>query len=95
MRELQPINQNVILDLTEIDSVQKTNSGIIIPDTVSIKKNIARVIAVGNIDNAEITAGDTVIYKEYGGNEIEFDGKKFLILPYADILVKVVETEEI
>jgi chaperonin GroES len=36
-----------------------------------------------------------VIFKPYSGTEIDFEGKKYLILPYADILAKIVETEEI
>jgi len=34
MKELQPINQNVLLDLSQ-EQVQKTASGIIIPETLS------------------------------------------------------------
>ena len=33
MKELQPINQNVLLELTEDSSEQKTAAGIIIPDS--------------------------------------------------------------
>ena len=93
MKELQPVNQNVLLDITEEASEQKTASGIIIPDTAKEKKNIARVLAVSNIENPEIAVGDTVLYKEYSGNEVEMDGKKYLLIPYADILAKLVETE--
>ena len=34
MRELQPVNQNVLLELPDTKSEQTTASGIIIPDTV-------------------------------------------------------------
>jgi len=33
MKELQPINQQVILDITESKDEQRTASGIIIPET--------------------------------------------------------------
>jgi len=95
MKELQPINQNVLLDITETEEEQKTSAGIIIPDTAKEKKNTARVIGISKIENPEISVGDTVLYKEYSGNEIEFDGKKFLLIQYADILAKLVETESI
>jgi chaperonin GroES len=36
-----------------------------------------------------------VFFKEYSGTEIEMDGNKYLVVPYADILAKLVETEEI
>ncbi|MEZ5105945.1 MAG: co-chaperone GroES [Draconibacterium sp.] len=95
MRELQPINQNVLLELSEDKSEQKTASGIIIPDSAKEKQEVAKVIAISNIENAEIAPGDQVLYKQYAGTEIEFEGKKFLLLPYAEILSKVVVTESI
>lgn len=95
MKELQPINQNVLLELMEDNSEQKTASGIIIPDSAKEKQEVAKVVAVSNIENAEIAPGDEVLYKKYSGTEIDFDGKKYLLLPYSEILSKVVETESI
>lgn len=95
MRELQPVNQNVILDISEETSEQKTSGGIIIPDTAKEKPKFAKVIALSNIEGPEIAVDDIVLYKEYSGTEIEMDGNKFLVVPYADILAKLVETEAI
>jgi chaperonin GroES len=95
MKELQPINQNVLLDLSEEAGEKKTATGIIIPDTAREKPKTAKVIGMSNIDNAEISVGDVVLFKEYSGTETEFEGRKYLILPYADVLAKVVETESI
>jgi len=95
MKELQPINQNVLLDLGEEAKETKTASGIIIPDTVKEKNNVAKVVAMSNVENAEIAVGDMVMYKEFSGNETKFEGKKYLLIQYADLLAKVVETEEI
>ena len=95
MKELQPINQNVLLELTEEDTEQKTAAGIIIPDSAQEKQEVANVVAVSNIENAEIASGDQVLYKKFSGTEIDFDGKKYLLVPYADILSKVVETESL
>ncbi len=95
MKELQPINQNVLLDVTEDSKEQTTASGIIIPDSAKEKPKTAKVVGLSNIDNAEISVGDVVLFKEYSGTETEFEGRKYLILPYADVLAKVVETESI
>jgi len=95
MRELQPVNQNVILDVSDNIAEQKTASGIIIPDTAKEKPKFAKVTAMSNIDGPEIAVGDIVFYKEYSGTEIEMDGDKFLVVPYEDILAKLVETEKI
>jgi chaperonin GroES len=94
MRELQPINQHVLLEL-EKAAEEKTASGIIIPDTAQDKPQFARVTSISGIEKPEISIGDTVFYKPFSGSELEYDGKKFLMIPYADILGKVVETEKI
>jgi len=67
MKELQPINQNVLLELSEDRSEQRTASGIIIPDSAKEKQEVARVVAIGNIENAEIAPGDEVLYKQFAG----------------------------
>ena len=95
MKELQPVNQNVLLDITEEEKVQTTASGIIIPDTAKEKNNIAKVVAMSNIENAEIAVGDSVLYKQFSGTETEFEGRKYLLIPYAELLAKVVETDAI
>lgn len=95
MKELLPVNQNVILDVTEDQKEQKTASGIIIPDSAKEKPKFAKIVSVSNIENVEVAVGDTVYYKEFSGTETEFEGKKYLVLPYEDILAKVVETENI
>ena len=95
MKELQPINQNVLLEISDDSGEQKTAGGIIIPDTAREKKNISKVLGLSNIDNPEISVGDTILYKEYSGSEVELEGKKYLLIQYADILAKIVEMEKI
>ncbi|MGM0551720.1 MAG: GroES family chaperonin [Bacteroidota bacterium] len=95
MRELQPLNEHVLLEVTDDKSEQKTASGIIIPNSAKAKQPMAKVAAVSAMENAAVVAGDTVMYKEFAGSEIELEGKKFILLPYADILAKVVETDTI
>lgn len=95
MKELQPINQNVLLELTEDKAEQTTASGIIIPDSAKEKQEVAKVVAISNIGNVEIAPGDEVLYKRYAGTEIDYNGKKYLLLPYSEILSKVVETESV
>ncbi len=93
MKELQPVNQQVLLDLEQKE--EKTQGGIIIPDSAKEKPKFAKVLALAGIDNAEIAVGDTVFFKEFSGTSIKFEGKEYLLVPYGDILAKVVETEAI
>lgn len=95
MKELQPINQNVLLELADDKTEQKTKAGIIIPDTAREKKNIAKIVGISNIENPEVSVGDHVLYKEYSGSEVDFEGKKYLLIQYPDIMAKIVETESI
>ena len=95
MKELQPLNDNVLLDVSDDKKEQKTAAGIIIPDSAKEQPQYAKVIAVGNVENPGITTDDTVFYKKFSGTEVDFEGKKYLFLPYGDILAKIVETEEI
>lgn len=95
MKELQPLNENVLLDITEDNAQQTTASGIIIPDTAKEKPQYAKVVAIGNIENPGISVGDIVFYKKFSGTEFDFEDKKYLMVPYADLLAKIVETEAI
>lgn len=94
MKELQPINQQVLLEL-ENAKEETTVSGIIIPDTAKEKPQHAKVVALSGIDKPEISVGDVVFYKAFSGTELEFEGKNYLMIPYADILGKLVETDRI
>ena len=94
MKELQPINQHVLLEM-EQEKEEKTASGIIIPDTAKEKPQFAKVVALSGIENPEIAVGDIVFYKNFTGTDIDYDGKKYLMMPYADILGKLVETDSI
>lgn len=94
MKELQPINQHVLLEM-EKEKEAKTASGIIIPDTAKEKPQFAKVVAISGIEKPEIAVGDIVFYKNFTGTELEFEGKDYLMMPYADILGKLVETDKI
>ena len=43
----------------------------------------------------QVEEGDYVIFMRKAAIEIEFEGKKYLTVPYAELLAKVVDTEEI
>lgn len=95
MKELQPINQQVVLDITDDKEEKRTASGLIIPDSAKEKPKTAPVAWMSQVDKAEIKPGDMVLFKPFTGTEMEFEGRKYLFLTYADILAKVVITEKI
>ena len=68
---------------------EKTIGGIIIPDTAKEKPLKGEVIAVGNGTKDEemvLKVGDTVLYGEYAGTELEVEGTKYLIMRQSDVL---------
>ena len=71
---------------------EKTIGGIIIPDTAKEKPLKGEVVATGNGTKDEemiLKVGDTVLYGKYAGTELEFEGKKFLMMRQSDVLAVV------
>ena len=94
MKELIPLNENVLILPDTVE--EKTAGGIILLDTSSNEKPLMGVVkAIGNIENLEIAVGDKVIFKQYSGTDVKFEDEEYLVVPYADVLVKVVEMESI
>ena len=73
---------------------ETTAGGIIIPDQARDQPREGRVLAIGEgrllpdgtRARPQISEGDRVIFSNYAGTEIEFDGTEFLILSENDIL---------
>lgn len=72
-----------------------TKSGIVLPDTAEKEKPIkGKILATGpgKMDEdgkrmpMSVKVGDTVLFKKYGPDEIEIDGKKYLVGDEDDIL---------
>jgi chaperonin GroES len=90
---VKPLGDRVLVERIE-DGVQKSDGGIIIPDTAKEKPIKGKVIAVGpgaiqedgKRTPMEVKAGDVVLYGKYGGTEIKIDGKEMLIMNERDVL---------
>ena len=84
-----PLADRVLIEPAAAEEV--TSSGIIIPDSAKEKPLKGKVIAVGNGKADEpmtLKVGDEVLYGQYSGTEIKFDGNTFLIMREADIYGK-------
>lgn len=89
--QLKPLADRVVVK--PIEQETKTKSGLYIPDTAKEKSHQGEVIAVGpgKTDDGEIIVmnvkvGDTVLYKEYGGDDFKLDDEEVVILKEDDIL---------
>ena len=90
--KVQPLGDRVLIEPMEAED--KTESGIVIPDTAKEKQQKGRVIAIGKgrvneegkIVPLEVKVDDKVIYGRYSGTEIKIQGTEFLIVKEDDIL---------
>jgi len=85
---MKPINDRVVVQPAKAEA--KTTGGIIIPDTAKEKPQRGKIVAVGpGKDGIKLTVkkGDTVLYGKYSGQEINYEGKDYLIMKEDDILV--------
>jgi chaperonin GroES len=89
----KPLSNHVFLE--PLEEEKTTKSGIVIPDTAEKEKPMkGKVLAIGPGKLNEkgervpvsVKVGDTVLFKKYGPDEIEIDGKKYLVGEEEDIL---------
>lgn len=83
---LQPLADRIVME--QLEAEETTASGIVLPGSAQEKPKMAKVIAVGK-DVKEVKAGDQVIYKSYGPDEIKVGSQEYLIGKEEDLLAIV------
>ena len=85
--KLKVIDEKVLVEVDESEE-QKTAGGIYIPDTAKEKPQRGKIVAVGTNEDLKkvIKVGDRIVFGKYTGDEIELDGKKYLVVQRSDIL---------
>ena len=92
---IKPLEDKILVQALEAETT--TASGLVIPDTAKEKPQEGTVVAVGQgrFDEdgdripMDIKEGDKVIYSKYGGTEIKYEGKDYLILSSRDVLAVI------
>jgi len=92
---IKPLEDKILVEALEAETT--TASGLVIPDTAKEKPQEGTVVAVGEgrFDEdgdripMDIKKGDKVIYSKYGGTEIKYEGKEYLILSSRDVLAVI------
>jgi len=91
--KLKPLNDNIFIE--PVSEEKSTKSGIVLPDSAEKEKPIrGRVSAVGpgrldekgNRVPMSVKVGDVVLFKKYGPDELEIEGKKYLVGSESEIL---------
>ena len=89
---VRPLHDRVIVH--RLDEGEQKVGGIIIPDTAKEKPQQGTVIAAGNGKTKDdgkripldVTAGDTILFGKYSGQEIKLDGEEYLIMKEDEVL---------
>lgn len=95
MVSIKPLDDRVVVE--PIEAEEKTQGGILLPDTAKEKPMRGKIVAVGEgrmLENGKradllIKKGDKVLYGKYAGTEVVVDGKEYLVMRESDILAKI------
>ena len=82
---LTPLSNHVLIK--PLEGEKTTEGGIVLPDTAEEKPTKGTVIAVGpgkknedgKIIPTSVQEGQTVLFGRYGFNEVEIEGKEYMI----------------
>ena len=88
--KIKPLADRIVVEPFEEES--KTASGIIIPDNAKEKSQKGVVVAVGcgkKDEPMSLKIGNVVLYGKYGGSEITYENKTYLILRESDVYAVV------
>ena len=82
---IKPLGDRVVVEPSK--RLEKTDSGIILPDTVQDKPQEGKVLAVGDCET--IKKDDLILYPKYTGTEVNHDGQDILIMSEKEVLAVV------
>lgn len=90
--QLRPLHDRVLV--RRLEEEQKTQGGIIIPDTAKEKPIRGEVIAAGpgktgsdgKLIEMTVKTGDKVLFNKYAGTEVKINDKEHLVMREDDIL---------
>jgi chaperonin GroES len=93
--KIRPLQDRILVK--RVAEEEKTQGGIIIPDTAKEKPQQGIVVAAGpgktgedgKVRPLDVKKGDKVLFGKYSGSEIEVEGDEHLIIREEDILAIV------
>ena len=87
---IKPLGARVVIKRVEAE--EKTASGILLTGTAKEKPQVAEVLAVGpgtEDEKMELKVGDRVIFSQYAGTDVKYEGQEVSIMNHRDILAIV------
>jgi chaperonin GroES len=93
--KIRPLGDRVVIK--KLEAQEKTKSGIVLTGSAKEKPQEAEVVAVGPggiVDGKEVRmevkVGDKILFSQYSGTEVKFEGEEYTILKQ-DAILAVVE----
>lgn len=87
---IKPLGARVLVKPLEAE--EKTESGLIIPDSAKEKPQQGIVMAVGkgtNDEEMEVKEDDKILYGKFAGTEVTIEGEDYLLMNQTDILAVI------
>ena len=93
---LKPLSDKIVVEA--LSDMETSVSGIIIPETVNKdrpQKGIVVAVGPGKMNKKgerikmELKIGDKVLFSKYGPDEVEVEGKKFLVLKEESVMAVI------
>lgn len=92
MKKVKPLFDYLLIKPVERETTLP--SGIVIPDSAKEKPQEGKVVAAGpgakdkdgNVIPMEVSVGDVVMYKKWGGTEIQMEGEDYILVKQEDLL---------
>ena len=92
---VRPLHDRLIIQ--RLDEGEQKVGGIIIPYSAKEKPQQGKVIAAGNGKSndegkripLDVTAGDTILFGKYSGQEIKLDGEDYIIMREDEVLAVI------
>jgi chaperonin GroES len=90
--KIRPLQDRVLVK--RVQEEEKTQGGIIIPDTAKEKPQEGEVVAVGGgaksedgkVTPLDVKAGDKILFGKWSGTEVKLNGEDLIIMKESDIL---------
>src|SRR5438045_4382048 len=88
----RPLHDRVLI--RRVEAEEKTQGGIIIPDTAKEKPMEGEVVSVGpgargedgKVQALDVKAGDRVLFGKWSGTEVKLDNEDLIIMKESDIM---------
>ena len=92
---IRPLHDRVIIKRMEEE--ERTEGGIVIPDSAKEKPQRGEVIAVGDgklLENGEVRPldvkkGDKVFFQKFAGSEVKLNGEDVLVMREDDVMAVI------